>query len=296
MVEQAQRQIDHGDAAPRIGVLALLLVPAVAVNLFSFLWPMLNLAVLSLYAGEPGGVIGTAVTAATWVGLTEDGYYGDLLVNSVILAVTVCLIALAGGYPIALFVHRASERWRPILVIVCISPLLLSAVVRTYGWLLILGDGGLVPSLLRASGMADPPRLVFNTTGVVIGMGEILMPYMILSLLAGFARLDQALEDAAASLGAPPFTVFRRVVLPLTLPGILLGCLICFVLAVSSFVTPKLLGGGRVTLLATEIYDQAIVTLNWPLAAALSVVTLVVFSVTLLAYGRVAVLVERRMG
>jgi putative spermidine/putrescine transport system permease protein len=282
-------------ARPRIGLLPLLLVPALAVNLLTFLWPVLNLATLSLYEGQAGGAIGTTITTATWAGLTEDNFYPELLLNSIVLALTVTGIALVCGYPIALFIHRAPDRWRNLLVILCISPLLLSAVVRTYGWLLILGDGGLLPSMLRALGMAEVPRLVFNTTGVIIGLGEIFMPYMILSLLAGFARLDQNLENAAASLGARPFTVFRRIVLPLTLPGILLGCLLAFVLSVSSFVTPKLLGGGRVMLLATEIYDQAIVTLNWPLAAALSVVTLVLFGSTLLVYGRMATAVERRV-
>ena len=152
----------------------------------------------------------------------------------------------------------------------------------------ILGDGGLVASILRGLGMVKPPRMVFNTTGVVIGLVEILMPYMILALIAGFGRLNASLEEAAASLGARPFTVFRRIVVPLTLPGIMLGCLLAFVLAVSSFITPKLLGGGRVFLLATEIYDQAIVTLNWPVAAALSLVVLVIFGIALLLYGRLS--------
>lgn len=261
-------------------------MPVLLLNLGAFLYPVLSLATLSFRPALPGGGIGPEWTWATWTGLLSDGYYAELVLHSVLVAAGITLLTLLASYPIALAVHRAPERWRNVLVVLCISPLLVSAVVRTYGWLVILGDRGVLPGLLRSVGIA-PPRMMFNETGVFIGLTEILMPYMILALLAGFGRLDPVLEDAAASLGAPPWTRFRCVVLPLTLPGILLGCLLAFVLAVSSFITPKLLGGGRVNLLATEIYDQAIVTLNWPVAAALSVVVLAVFGVALLLYGRV---------
>ncbi|MCQ4161631.1 ABC transporter permease [Roseomonas sp. GC11] len=278
-------------ATPR-NLLPLLVLPAVAVNLFTFLWPMLNLAGLSFREGLPGGGIGAAFSLATWGDLLADEFYLEILLRSVGMALGITGLALLASYPIAFFVHRADARWRNLLVVACISPLLISAVVRTYGWLVILGDAGFLPVILRGLGFA-PPRLVFNMTGVVIGLVEILMPYMILSLLAGFGRLNQTLEEAAASLGAPPLVVFWRIVLPLTLPGILLGCLLVFVLTVSSFITPKLLGGGRVLLLATEIYDQAIVTLNWPLAAALSLIALGVFGAALLVYGRISRAAER---
>jgi putative spermidine/putrescine transport system permease protein len=123
--------------------------------------------------------------------------------------------------------------------------------------------------------------------GVFIGMVEILMPYMALSLIAGFGRLEASYEEAAASLGANGFTRFWRVVLPLTLPGVALGCLLCFVLSISSFITPKLLGGGRVFLLATEIYDQAMIQLEWPKAATTSVIVLCIFGMALAVYSRV---------
>ena len=275
-----------------IGLLPMLVLPAVALNLVTFLWPMLNLAGLSFRDSLPGGGIGEGTTLATWSDLAGDGFTYELILNSVGVALGITVLTLLAAYPLALFVERASSRWKNLLVVVCISPLLISAVVRTYGWLVILRDNGFLPGILRMVGLT-PPRLVFNMTGVVIGMTEILMPYMILSLLAGFGRLNVALEEAAGSLGAPPFTVFRRIVLPLTMPGILLGCLLTFVLAVSSFITPKLLGGGRVILLATEIYDQAIVTLNWPVAAALSVLALLVFGMALIAYGWVSRAVER---
>lgn len=274
-------------------ILVWLLVPAVAINLSVFLWPILNLSSLSLREGLPGGALGDSLSLLTWRALFTDPFYRDLLWFSIRTAFVITAIALVCSYPIALFVHRASDRWRNLLIVVCISPLLLSAVVRTYGWLLILSDTGFVASFLRAIGMSEPPRMVFNEVGVIVGLAEIMMPYMVLSLLAGFGRLDRVLEEAAASLGAGPFTVFRRIILPLSLPGVLLGCLLTFVLSISSFVTPKLLGGGWVLLLATEIYDEAILTMNWPVAAGLSVVILVVFGLALLAYGHTAKKLER---
>ncbi len=274
-----------------LGLATLLLGPVVLANLATFVWPMLNLASYSFRAGTAGGALGEGLSFATWADMASDPFYAQLVWLSVWTSLLITAITLVVSYPIALTVHRASPRWRNLLIIACISPLLVSAVVRTYGWLVILGDRGFVPSVLRALGM-QPPRLIYNMTGVVIGLVEILMPYMILSLLAGFGRLSDTLEEAAASLGAPRWQVFCRVVVPLTLPGILLGCLLTFVLAVSSFITPQLLGGGRVILLATEIYEQAIVTLNWPVAAALSLLALAVFGAALLVYGRVVRLVD----
>ena len=265
-----------------------LLLPALLVNLAVFLVPMGNLALLSFRGASGGGALLEGFTLVTWAKMLSDVFYAELVLDSVVIALGITGLALLCSYPIALFIYRAPERWKNVLIVACVSPLLVSAVVRTYGWMVILGDGGIVAAFLRWLGMAKAPRMVFNTTGVVVGLVEILMPYMILALIAGFGRLNTSLEEAAASLGARPWTVFRRVVVPLTLPGIMLGCLLAFVLAVSSFITPKLLGGGRVFLLATEIYDQAIVTLNWPVAAALSLVVLVIFGVALTLYGRLS--------
>ncbi|TKT74572.1 ABC transporter permease [Aquamicrobium sp. LC103] len=273
--------------APSTASLAvMLLLPIALVNAVGFIIPVLNLARMSFNEALPGGGIGEALTLANWQSLVSDGFYLGLVVNSIGVSLLITLITLVLSYPIALYLHRSSGRWRTFLTVLVISPLLTSAVVRTYGWIAILSDQGPVVQTIAALGFT-PPRLMFNLTGVIVGLSEILMPYMILALLAGFGRLDPRVEEAARTLGATPFRTFARVILPLTLPGIALGCLLCFVLSISSFITPKLMGGGRVFLLATEIYDQAIVTLNWPLAATLSMLVLIIFGAALGAYSRV---------
>lgn len=266
-------------------LIVALLAPIALVNGLGFVVPVLNLARMSFYEVEPTGAMREIYGLATWLKVFSDTFYAELIVNSITVSLGITLLTLVCSYPIALYLHRSSGTWRTILLVLVISPLLTSAVVRTYGWIAILSENGLVNNALGAIG-AGRLRLMFNKTGVVIGLTEILMPYMILALLAGFGRLDPRVEEAASTLGATPFRVFRRIILPLTLPGIALGCLLCFVLAVSSFITPKLLGGGRVFLLATEIYDQAIVTLNWPLAATLSILILVIFGGALVLYNR----------
>ncbi len=283
-------------AAPRLvlgrtGTAVALLLPIALINAIGFILPVLNLLRMSFNEALAGGGIRETVTLANWTGLFGDSFYVELILNSITVSLGITLATLVVSYPIALYLHRSSGRWRTFLTVLVISPLLTSAVVRTYGWIALLADQGPIVGTIAAMGLS-PPRLMFNTTGVIVGLTEILMPYMILSLLAGFGRLDPRIEEAAMTLGAPPAKTFWRVILPLTLPGIALGCLLCFVLAVSSFITPKLLGGGRVFLLATEIYDQAIVTLNWPLAATLSMLVLIIFGAALAAYARVLRAIE----
>ena len=149
--------------------------------------------------------------------------------------------------------------------------MLVSSVVRTFGWNVILGDSGILNGLLSDLGLIHTPiHLMNNMLGVIIGLTEIEMPTMTLALMAGFSRLDTAVEEAARTLGASPWRTLLRVTVPLSAPGIAIGCLITFVLVMSSFITPSLLGGGRVYVMATAIYQEALETLNWPLAATVS--------------------------
>ncbi|WNJ88861.1 ABC transporter permease [Bosea sp. 685] len=268
------------------GLAAALITPILLVNAIVFIVPIVNLLRISFNEALPGGGIGPAFTWENWVQLVADTYYLEILLRSIGVSVLITVLTLLLSYPIALYLHRASGAWRTFLFVLVIAPLLTSAVVRTYGWIAMLADGGLINNALGFFGAPVPFRLLFNLTGVVIGLTEILMPYMILALLAGFGRLDPRCEEAALTLGARPWQSFWRIVVPLTAPGIALGCFFCFVLCVSSFITPRVLGGGRVFLLATEIYDQAIVTLNWPAAATLSILVLLLFGTALTLYTR----------
>jgi putative spermidine/putrescine transport system permease protein len=271
-------------SAPR--AITLLALPAALLLVLIYVWPMLGLARMSFNETGPTGAMVPAWSLAIWRELFADPFTLELTLNSLWLSVVATTLALVLGYPIALFLFRTTSHWRGLLAVIAIAPMLVNGVVRVFGWLAILGDRGLVNATLQGIGATSAPiRLVYNWTGVTIGLAESLMPYMILALLAGFGRLDRTLEEAARSLGASPWRTFRRVTLPLSLPAIVLGWLLCFVLAMSAYITPKLLGGGRVFLLATEIYEQAITNVNWPLAAAMAAYTLVLLLLFLSAYG-----------
>jgi len=268
-------------------LLAILLAPAIASYTLVFVLPLLWLLRMSFNEALGAGSFRPAFTFENYLRFLTDPYYLQITVNSVTLSLWVTVFTLILTYPIALFLFRVDSSWKNLFLVVTISPLLVSAVVRTYGWIVILGDRGLVNSALLELGLINIPlRLVNNEVGVLIGLTQILMPYMALALIAGFGRLDPDLEKAAMSLGARPWVAFLRVTLPLSLPGVALGCLLTFALCISSFVTPKLLGGGRVFLVATEIYDQALQLLNWPFAASMSILLLMVFGLALVLYSR----------
>lgn len=271
------------------GVALALLLPAFAVYVIAFILPVFKLGEMSFLLSAQGGALQNEYTFGNYLNFLIDTYYLELIFNSVLMSLVVTVFTLICAYPVAMLIHVTSAKWRNFLIIITISPLLVSSIVRTYGWMLLLGDTGVINGLLQKIGLTDQPiRMLNDYSGVIIGLVEILMPYMALALLAGFGRLEDSITDAAASLGANAFKRFIYVTLPLTAPGIALGSLLCFVLSISSFVTPRLLGGGRVFLLATEIYDQAIIELQWPMASALSVILLILFTITLTAYAWIA--------
>ena len=248
-----------------------LAMPVFLVLLIFALVPCANLLIQSLNPGETG----------TWpyfgnFGTLFDSKIGQqALARTIRVSVIVTLVCIIAGYPVALFISRAGERWRALLLAVVIFPFLISAVVRAFGWTVILGRSGLVNKGLIWIGLTDKPlALVQNEIGIIIGETHLLLPYMILSLLAVIQRIDPNLQDAAKSLGASPVGVFWRVVVPMTLPGLLTGTLLVFSLAMTAFATPFLLGGGRTPILTTLLYEYAFSLYDWTKAATIGVVLL----------------------
>jgi putative spermidine/putrescine transport system permease protein len=271
----------------------VLILPAALALIGLYVAPMLGLGRMAFNETGPTGAMVPAWSLATFRTLFDDAFTLEITWHSLRLSLTATTLALLLSYPLALFLFRTRSRFKALLIVLAITPMLVNGVVRVFGWLALLGDRGLVNAALMGLGLTqEPQRLVFNELGVTIGLAESLMPYMILALLSGFGRLDATVEEAAASLGATPWRVFRRVTLPLSLPAVVLGYLLCFVLAMSAYITPKLLGGGRVFLLATEIFDQATTTVNWPAAAALALYTLLLVTLLLGAYATLTRRVE----
>lgn len=274
-------------------ILGLLLPGLIGLGIV-FVLPLLWLVRMSLNKGGAAGAVIEAISLSTYASALTDSFVWQITFSTLKLAVLVTVLTVVVSYPVALFLSQTRSRFKGVLVALAIAPLLTSQVVRTFGWLVVLGDTGVVNGVLQQVNVIDEPlRLANNYTGVVVALVEILMPYAILAMLSGFGRISRDLEQAAGSLGANRWRVFWRITLPLSMPGVLTAALLVFVLTISSFITPSLVGGGRVFVLATEIYTQATRTLNWPLAAALSMLLLVLFSVLIALYLRAVRRLER---
>ena len=221
-----------------------------------------------------------------------DGYFQSIFVRTFWMALLVTAICTLVGVPEAYVLSRLSARWRTVSIVIVLGPMLISVVVRTLGWAVLLGNQGVLNKALMGLGWIDEPvKLMFTFTGVVIALVHVLMPFMVLAVWASLQKLDQATEQAALSLGASYPTVLRRIVFPQVIPGVLSGGLIVFSLAASAFATPAIIGGRRLKVVATTIYDEFLSNLNWPLGATLAVLLLVVVLVVSMGMNR---LIERR--
>jgi len=201
--------------------------------------------------------------------------YQAILWRTIEVSVWTTAICLLLGYPLAYFLARA--RNTELLLLLLISPWLVSIVVRTFGWMLLLGNAGVINrGLLELGIISLPVRMMFNTTGVIIGLVHVLLPLMVVCILSVLVKSDRALEEAAGSLGASPVQTFTRVIWPISLPGVYNGMLLVFLVAMGAIVTPILLGGFRQTMVGSQIFQEVFMLFNFPRAAAYAVVLLVV--------------------
>lgn len=204
-----------------------------------------------------------------------DGLYVRVLLDTLLIAGCVSLICLLVAYPVAYALTILPAPWPAIGIAFVLLPFWTSVLVRTYGWMVLLGRNGLINRALSDLGWIDTPLpLLNNMTGVLIGMTHVLLPYMVFPLFAVMRRMDPNMVTAAQGLGASGWQIFRRVYLPLTLPGVLAGTTLVFVLSIGFFITPALLGGGKVHMVAVLIEQQVRTFLNWGFAGALSAVLL----------------------
>jgi putative spermidine/putrescine transport system permease protein len=232
---------------------------------FAFLYPVLRLLATSVEDGS----------LAPYQRALLDGLYLGVLIDTLRIALIVTAISLVLAYPVAFFLATASRFWAGVGLVCLLLPFLTSILVRTYAWMILLGRNGLVNRALVDLGLvSEPVALLHNEIGVVIGMVHVLLPYMVFPIYAVLLRIDRDLVAAAAGLGASPWRIFTRIHFPLTLPGAFAGAVLVFVIAIGFFVTPALLGGGRVMTIGLLIEQQVRQFLDWPFAAALSALLL----------------------
>jgi putative spermidine/putrescine transport system permease protein len=266
--------------------------PALVVYAAFLVVPLASIALISFQNFEFYGGIQPGLTLKNYREVLGDSYYWEIFGRTFAIAAIVTVACAVLGTLEAIVLYRMADPWRSLFLLVVLGPLLISVVVRTLGWALLFGSTGLINKAFLSLGViSEPIQFMYSTAGVVIGLTHVLVPFVVISVWASLQRMDPAVERAAVSLGANPFTIVRRIIVPLAMPGILAGSVMVFALAASAFATPAIIGGRRLKVIATAAYDEFLNTLNWPLGASLAVLLLLINVVLLYASNR---LIERR--
>jgi putative spermidine/putrescine transport system permease protein len=257
---------DRSDNVARRWLFAL---PALLLVSLLVVVPYINIGIMSFRTPSTTAPYAPGFTIANYVRVLGDSLYLSLLAETLLFAAITTIICVVLAFPVAFHLARTTSRWRGLLYAGVLSPLLTGVVIRCFGWIVLLANNGLVNQALGTLGLG-PFQLMYNATGVTVALVHVFLPFMILPLMNAVQSVDPHLEEAARTLGASRMRVFRRVVLPLIIPGLQSGIILVFVLAASAYVIPMLLGGGRVQTLPTVMVQQLMGSLLWPFGAALA--------------------------
>jgi putative spermidine/putrescine transport system permease protein len=246
--------------------------PLAAFFVLFFLAPLLLLVVISFYATPELKSFGFD----QYVKIATDGFTLPVLFDTLWLGLQTTLLCLLLGYALAWCYVRSPGSLQKLLMLAILMPLLTSVVVRTFAWVVILGRQGIVNSVLADFGWIDAPlKLLYTRGGLIVTLANVQLPLMVLPLITALQKLDPNLQDASSALGASALRTFVKITLPLTLPGIVAGCLLTFAASITAFISQSLIGGGQMLFMPMYIYQQASSLQNWPFAAAISLVFLV---------------------
>ncbi|WP_068794115.1 ABC transporter permease [Brevibacillus laterosporus] len=252
----------------RLGYL-LLLLPAMIILLGVFLIPMLFILLLSLEGAEG------QFSWSNYLMFFQDTYYLEILGRTISLSLYTVTCTLLLAYPVAMFMARTQGKLRGLVTMLILCPHLISVVIRNFGWVVILGDTGWLNTMLLKVGIIETPlRLLYNELGIVIGLTDAFIAYMVLAIATSLYTIDASLYKAASILGATRLQSFFHITLPLSMPGVFAGITLVFSLSMSAYVTPALMGGTSVKVIPVLAFEQIMSTLNWPLGAALAILLL----------------------
>lgn len=259
-----------------------LLLPATAVLFIFFVVPVALIVPESLHHQ------GKTTFSVYW-SVLSDPYYAYVLWRSLWLSFVSTVVCTVIGYPIAYYTTRiASQRVKRYIYMIILAPLFTSAVIRVIAWIVILGNKGIINTVLIGLDLIESAiRFLYTEATIMTGLVYTMIPFAVLTIASVLENIDGRLEEAARDLGASPLQTFLRVTLPLSVPGVSAGAILVFSLCLSAYVTPALLGGGRIKVLASIIFEQFLRTSNWPLGSAISCLLLLVTGLIIYAYGRV---------
>jgi len=271
---------------------ALLAGPGLLYLALFFLVPLAIVLVIAFMdRGRFGGIVWTP--SLDNLARALEPVFLSVLIDSVVIAGITTLLALLIGYPAAWAIARIPARWRTLVLLLVVLPFWTSFLIRTYAWIVLLNSQGPLNGLLVGLGLiAEPLSLLYTPGAVVAGLLYAYLPLMILPLYAAIERLDPEIREAAANLGARPWTVFRTVTLPLTLPGVLIGSIFVFVPSLGNFVVPELLGGGKTVMVGNLVRDQFLKARDWPFGATLALVVVALLAILLVLQARASRAVE----
>ncbi|MBE1297506.1 ABC transporter permease [Phycobacter azelaicus] len=264
----------------------ILLSPALtAVTLLLFV-PLLFILVYSFWLRTATGADVAGFHLDNWEEALTDPFYRDILISTLRIAAITTVACALMGYPSAYFIAR-SQGNKAVLLLLLMLPFWISYIIRTMSWINILGVSGALNSALMAMGIINEPiQMLYNEVTVILGLVHFLLPFMILNIFVSLDGIDTNLENAANSLGATKWQAFLQVTLPLSLPGLAAGGLLCFVLGAGTYITPLVLGGPRDAMFANLVFEAIITQLNWPLGSALSLMLLAVLGALVMIYNR----------